>query len=309
MNARVILRILIPLLAVAVYAASPRGASNDPPFELVQPNLHRIPNTYANAWGDFDNDGDLDLAVSTSAHGIRLFRNDHGTLVSVGASLGLPETGYELRGLSWGDYDADGYIDLLAGPIAADTLSLVFHNDAGRHFTEVSARLGLTLPKRSARQTNWVDIDNDGNFDLFAANYGRNQLYHNNGDGTFTDIAKAAGLDVENHAVSADWGDYDNDGYLDLSIMSYVGAPGVQTPKDALFHNDGHGGFVNVIGADSALNRGNHGTQFVDFDGDGGLDLSITDGYGPEGGLAATTHSAWGRCTLVCATSHPGRSK
>ena len=114
MNARLILRILIPLLAVAVYAASPRGASNDPPFELVQPDLHRIPNTYANAWGDVDNDGDLDLAVSTSAHGIRLFRNDHGTLVSVGASLGLPETGYELRGLSWGDYDADGYIDLLA---------------------------------------------------------------------------------------------------------------------------------------------------------------------------------------------------
>ena len=90
MNARINLRILIPLLALAVYAASPRGASNDPPFELVQPDLHRIANSYANAWGDFDNDGDLDLAVSTSAHGIRLFRNDRGTLVSVGAILDFP---------------------------------------------------------------------------------------------------------------------------------------------------------------------------------------------------------------------------
>ena len=380
----------LPLLGVACLAYAAAPATTEPPFTLVQPGLHTLANTYSNAWGDFDNDGDLDLAVSTQRNGIRVFRNDAGMLTSVGAALGFPESNYELRGVSWGDYDSDGFIDLLAGPIEKDKLSLVFHNDGGRHFTEVSAAIGLTLRNRSARQTNFVDIDNDGDldvyatdraganqvyrndggrftqifvgqgvsdarasvgscwfdydrdgdldvflanqagaadalwrndgsaftdvapalgmvgphrtpdeggvgcavgdydndgdFDLFVANYGRNQLYRNNGDGTFTDVAPAAHLDVENHAVSADWGDYDNDGDLDLSIMSYEGPAGSQQPKDALFRNDGAAGFVNVIDAASPLNRGDHGTQFVDFDGDGGLDLSITDGYSQEGG-------------------------
>ena len=362
----------------------------DLPFVLAQPDLHTIPNTYANAWADYDNDGDLDLAVSTSRHGIRLYRNDAGTLVSAGAQLDLPEGGYELRGLSWGDYDGDGYLDLLAGPIEKDKLTLVFHNDRAAHFTEVGARIGLTMANRSARQTNWIDYDNDGDldvyatdraganqfyrndagvftrvfagagvsdprasvgacwfdadtdgdldlflanqaggtdalwrndgatftdiapalgmtgpprtpeeggvgcavgdydndgdFDLFVANYGHNELFRRNADGTFTDVANSVGLAVENHAVSADWGDYDNDGDLDLSIMSYVGPPGRQAPADTLYRNDGAAGFVNVLDASSPLNRGDHGTQFIDYDGDGGLDLSITDGYSPEGG-------------------------
>ncbi|MFN7917296.1 MAG: CRTAC1 family protein [Vicinamibacterales bacterium] len=387
---RLPVRLVLPLVGFALYALAAVPATNDPPFALVQPGLHTLANTYSNAWGDVDNDGDVDLAVSTQRDGIRLFRNDAGTLVSVGASLGLPEANYELRGVSWGDYDGDGFIDLLAGPIEKNRLSLVFHNDGGRHFTEVGAAIGLTMPNRSARQTNFVDLDNDGDldvyatdraganqvyrndggrftqafvgqgvsdvrasvgscwfdydsdgdldvflanqagaadalwrndgatftdvapalgltgphrtaeeggvgcavgdydndgdFDLFVANYGRSQLYRNNGDGSFTDVAPAVHLDVENHAVSADWGDFDNDGDLDLSIMSYDGPAGQQQPKDALFRNDGAQGFVNVIDRTSPLNRGDHGTQFVDVDGDGGLDLSITDGYSPEGG-------------------------
>lgn len=380
----------LAIVASALAAVTLNAGPTDLPFALVQPDVHTIPNTYANAWADYDNDGDLDLAVSTSKHGVRLLRNDRGTLVSVGASFGLPEDGYELRGLSWGDYDGDGFADLLAGPIAKDKLTLVFHNDAGRHFTEVGARIGLTMPNRSARQTNWVDFDNDGDldvyatdraganqvyrndkgtftavfvgagvsdprasvgacwfdvdtdgdldlflanqaggtdalwrndgetftdiaptlgmtgpsrtaeeggvgcavgdydndgdFDLFVANYGHNELFRRNADGSFTDVAKSLGLAVENHAVSAEWGDYDNDGDLDLSIMSYVGPPGQQVPTDTLFRNDGAVGFVNVIEANSPLSRGDHGTQFIDYDGDGGLDLSITDGYGPQGG-------------------------
>jgi ASPIC and UnbV len=89
---------------------------------------------------------------------------------------------------------------------------------------------------------------------------------------------------VENHAVGSDWGDYDNDGDLDLSVISYVGAPGAQQPQNALFRNDGGAGFVNVLAGDSPLNAADHASQFVDFDGDGGIDLSVTDGYGPKGG-------------------------
>src|SRR3972149_5980281 len=74
------------------------------PFASVQPELLAVPNSYANAWGDYDNDGDLDLAVSLGSGEVRLYRNDRGVLVSVGAQLGIPQAGsHELRGLSWGD--------------------------------------------------------------------------------------------------------------------------------------------------------------------------------------------------------------
>jgi hypothetical protein len=128
------------------------------------------------------------------------------------------------------------------------------------------------------------DYDNDGDLDIFAPNYGHNLLYRNNNDGTFTEIAKSVGVGVENHAVGADWGDYDNDGDLDLSVISYEGAPGQQTPLNALFRNDGAAGFVNVLGKESPLNAADHGVQFVDYDNDGAVDLTMTDGYGPKGG-------------------------
>ena len=361
------------------------------PFASVQAELLALPNSFSNAWGDYDNDGDLDLAVSLGSGEVRLYRNDKGVLVSVGAELGMPQAGsHELRGLSWGDYDNDGFIDLLGGATAKDKLTVVLRNEGGKHFTNVAAAIGLTIPNRSSRQTNWVDYDNDGDldvyatdrvgdnmlfrndgvafthvftgvgptdarptvgacwfdmdkdgdldlflanqsgaadalwrndgksftdvapvlgmtgpprtsaqggvgcavgdydndgdFDLFVPNYGHNQLYRNNGDGTFTDVAQALGVGVDNHAVGADWGDYDNDGDLDLSVISYEGPSGAQAPANALFRNDGSSGFTNVLGKDSPLNVADHGVQFVDYDNDGGLDLTVTDGYGPVGG-------------------------
>jgi len=363
------------------------------PFESVQTDLFSVPNSYSNAWADFDNDGDLDLAVSLGSGEVRLYRNDNGTLVSVGKEMGLPQAGgssYELRGLSWGDYDGDGFVDLLGGATETQHVTKVFHNLGGKRFVDVAASLGLTIPGRSARQTNWVDYDNDGDLDvyaadrqgknklfrndggkftqvfadggptvfrstvgacwfdidgdgdldlfladqsgaadamfrnnghafvdiaqqlrmtgpprttdeggvgcavgdydndgrldLFVANYGHNQLYHNNGDGTFTDVAKQLGVDVENHAVSADWGDYDNDGYLDLMVIAYEGPVDHQRPVNALYHNEGGKRFVNVLTKDSSINVADHGVQWVDYNNDGGLDLSVTRGYTTTGG-------------------------
>jgi hypothetical protein len=380
--------LLACVVAVAPIAAG--AVADDPPFQAVQTDLLAVPNSYSNAWGDYDNDGDADLAVSLGTGEVRLYRNDKGVLVSVGAAAGMPQAGsHELRGLSWGDYDGDGDIDLLGGSTPTDKLTKVLRNDGGR-FIDVAAEIGLTIPGRSARQTNWVDYDNDGDLDVYSAdragdnklfrndggtfthvfvgvgptdprptvgacwldsdndgdldlflanqsgaadalwrndgasftdvakqagvagpprtkaeggvgcavgdydndgrldifvpNYGHNQLYRNNGDGTFTDVAPKVGLAVENHAVGSDWGDYDNDGDLDLSVISYVGDPGAQQPLNALFRNDGAAGFVNVLAKDSPLNRADHASQFVDFDNDGGIDLSVTDGYGPVGG-------------------------
>jgi hypothetical protein len=377
--------------AIATVAAAAVLASDaEPKFTSIQPELLAVPNSYSNAWGDYDNDGDLDLAVSLGTGEVRLYRNDQGVLTSVGAQVGMPQAGsYELRGLSWGDYDNDGDLDLLGGSTLTDKLTKVLRNDGGK-FTDVAAEIGLTIPGRSARQTNWIDydndgdldvyssdrqgdnklfrndggrfthvfvgvgptdprptvgacwldIDNDGDLDLFLANqsgatdavwrndgtlftdvasalgmtgpkrtpdeggvgcavadydndgdldifeptYGHNLLYRNNGNGTFTEVGRQLRVGVENHAVSADWGDIDNDGDLDLFVASYEGPVGKQTPVNALFRNDGAKGFVNIITTASPLNRADHGVQFVDYDNDGAIDLSLTDGYGPEGG-------------------------
>ena len=383
---------VLALIATSRPSASGRAAADEVlPFMSMQTELFAVPNSLSNAWGDYDNDGDLDLAVSLGSGEVRLYRNDKGVLTSVGAQLGMPQAGsHELRGLSWGDYDGDGFIDLLGGSTPTDKLTVVLHNEAGKKFVDVAAAIGLTIPGRSARQTNWVDYDNDGDLDVYSAdrsgdntmfrndqgtfthvfvgvgptdprptvgacwldmdndgdldlflanqsgatdamwrndgtaftdvaqqlgmtgpkrttdeggvgcaigdydndgdldifvpNYGHNQLYRNNNNGTFTDVARTLGVGVENHAVGSDWGDFDNDGDLDLSVISYVGAVGEQQPMNALFRNDGAKGFVNVLTKDSPLNRADHGSQFVDYDNDGGIDLSITDGYGPAGG-------------------------
>jgi hypothetical protein len=377
--------------AVMSGTAGQQSAPTTPAFTSVQPELLGVANSFSNAWGDYDNDGDLDLAVSLGSGEVRLYRNDTGVLVSVGAELGMPQAGsHELRGLSWGDFDGDGFIDLLGGSTLKEKLTVVLHNEGGKRFTDVAASIGLTIPNRSARQTNWIDYDNDGDLDvyatdrsgenklfrndagtftqvfagagptdnrpsvgacwfdmdvdgdldlflanqsgatdamwrndgdsftdvapalgmtgpprtkaeggvgcavgdydndgdldLFVPNYGRNLLYRNNSNGTFTEVGQTLGVGIENHAVGADWGDYDNDGDLDLSVISYEGGTGQQTPLNALFRNDGAAGFVNVLAKDSPLNVADHSVQFVDYDHDGGIDLTVTDGYGSTGG-------------------------
>ena len=237
------------------------------------------------SWVDYDNDGDLDLYSSDRAGESKLFRNDGGHFTRVFAGAG-PSDKRATVGACWFDADDDGDLDLFLANQSGSTDAL-WRND-GAAFVDVAPALGMTGPHRTTDEGGVGcaigDYDNDGDLDIFVANYGHNQLYRRNADKTFTEVAKALGLDAENHAVGSDWGDFDNDGDLDLSVMSYVGPVDAQQPMNALFRNDGAKGFVNVLTKDSALNVGDHGVQFVDFDRDGGLDLSITRGYTTTGG-------------------------
>ncbi len=382
----------LPLLLALHIGAQAQNAVQPaaPAFTSIQPEDFGIAGSLSNSWADFDQDGDLDLVVSLKGGDIRLYRNDKGHFVNVGPAMGLPTSGPEMRGVAWGDYDGDGWVDLMGGATDPKTLSLLFHNEGGKRFTNVAPELGLTVPGRSARQSSFLDYDNDGDLDVYASdrigpnslfrndggtfvqvfkgegvsdprptvgacwfdydqdgkldlflanqsgatdalwrntgtgfvdvaaqagvdnpgrtkeqggvgcavgdfdndglldlfvpNYGVNALYRNNGDGTFTNVAKTMGVGIDNHAVGASWGDYDNDGFIDLFVTSYHGERNQQQPKDSLFHNDGGKGFTQMLTETSQLNVGDHGVQWMDYDGDGAIDLSVMRGYTDRGG-------------------------
>ncbi len=122
----------------------------------MQPADFSVPGSLSNSWADFDRDGDLDLAVSIKTGEIRLYRNDRGTFTNIGPAVGLPVSGAEMRGLSWGDYDGDGWFDLYAGATKATEANLLFRNEGGRRF--VAQDLEPVTPGRSGRQSSWVDF-------------------------------------------------------------------------------------------------------------------------------------------------------
>jgi hypothetical protein len=263
---------LLPLMSAAQAA--------EPSMTSIQPELLAQPGSFGNAWADFDNDGDLDLAVSLRRGEVRLYRNDKGVLVSVGAALGLPTSGPgELRGLSWGDYDADGWIDMMVGSGTPAAPSAVYRNEGGKRFVNVAEEIGLTVPGRSSRQNNWIDYDNDGDLDLYATDRIKtNQLYRNDG-GKFVKVFTDAPPAVTSSTVGACWFDYNKDGYLDLFLGNQSGK------ADQLLRNDAGKGFTDVapqLGMTSLPRtqaEGGVGCAIGDFDRDGELDIFVPN-YG-----------------------------
>ena len=261
--------------------------------------------THSAAWGDYDNDGWLDLYVGNESspgprppHPCELFRsNGDGTFSEVGAALGVDAVGF-VKGLVWGDYDNDGMIDLYLSLLNGD--NLLYHNEEGR-FREVAATAGVQEPYVSFPTWFW-DYDNDGWQDILVAGFDmadlgdmaaiyldrpfgaeHPRLYRNRGDGTFADETAAANLDRVILPMGANFGDLDNDGWLDAYFGT--GMPDLRAlVPNRMFRNDGGHAFqdVTTAGGFGTLQKG-HGIAFADFDHDGDQDVYQVLGAAFEG--------------------------
>jgi hypothetical protein len=151
-----------------------------------------------------------------------------------------------------------------------------------------------------------ADVDLDGDFDLFVANYGHSELYRNDGGLKFTALSSARGIDLNGHGVTSGWGDLDNDGLPDLYVANFIA--GQPLYRDALFIN-GASGFVESLPDLILKHDATHGVQFVDFDQDGRLDLALTNND-PDGGghpLLRNTSEMRGRSIAVEVTDPNAR--
>jgi hypothetical protein len=275
------------LVAVAA-GATPAVVQTLPTFEPLQPDLFAAGTSFVNAFADVEGDGDLDLFVGFDGAPNRLYRNDAGAFTDIAAAAGVADR-RPARAAAWGDMDADGDADLLVGftPAPGASVLRLYRNDRGT-FADATAPAGLTVATGAVRQPAWVDIDSDGDLDLFVAFRDRaNALFRNDG-GTFTDTAPALGLADARRTVGAVWFDADEDGDLDVAVANMDG------DANGLFINDG-GRFTDR--AETAgvawggrppkhAGRGTVRLCAADLDTDGHFDL-IAANYGPLGFLAA----------------------
>ena len=181
------------------------------------------------------------------------------------------------RGSAWGDYDNDGDEDIVA--VGTYQPHALYRNNGDGTFTNVAEQAGIADP-RGGWGSLFADYDNDGYLDLYITRGGwsgaaDNTLYHNNGDGTFTDVTHAAGVADPQSSFCAAWADYDNDGYLDLYIADGVIGDGA---ANVLYRNNGDGTFTNTAEIAGVADTGNSlGTAWGDYDKDGYIDLHVVN--------------------------------
>ena len=248
--------------------------------------------TQTGVWGDFDNDGWLDLFIGNEKghgheHPAQLYRNNrNGTFTEMASKLGVAATGY-IKGVTAGDYDNDGWLDLYISRL--DGPNTLYRNREGKGFEDVTKKAGVAQPERSF-PTWFFDYDNDGDLDLFVSGYKSSagdiardylgkvhegslpRLYRNKGNGTFADVTKKVGLDTVLYSMGCNFGDLDNDGWLDFYIGTGEPSFEVLIPN-RMFKGDGKRFYdVTVAGGFGHLQKG-HGVAFGDLDNDGDQDV------------------------------------
>jgi len=257
------------------------------------------------AVGDYNNDGWPDIYI-TGYGASKLYRNNgNGTFTDVTERAGVNNN---LWGTSaaFFDYDNDGYLDLyVCNYLTYDEKNLpctlydgkpycsianfkgssarLFHNNGDGTFTDVSEKAKIANPKGKGLGVVALDYDNDGRMDIFQANDAApNFLYHNDGNGTFSEVALAAGVafDPDGNArggMGVDAEDLDGNGYLDIFVANF------SDQTNALFHNDKDGLFTEItnsvgLGAIS-LPMSGFGSRFFDYNNDGLVDLFVLNGH------------------------------
>jgi ASPIC and UnbV/FG-GAP-like repeat/Immunoglobulin domain len=233
--------------------------------------------SYGAAWGDYDNDGFIDLFVANqsadfdSASHFLYHNNRDGTfsLITTGVVAAVFSAG---RGAAWGDYDNDGYLDLFLGN--SDQPNNLFHNNGDGSFTEAPDP-SFVSDIVTAPGVTWVDYDNDGYLDLFRSALFNplQRLHHNNHDGTFTQITGGDFLTAPGARIAAAWGDYNNDGRPDLFLPSALEEDGL---PNYLYGNDGGGTFTRVGAGPLDGNSNSTAAAWGDYDNDGDLDLFVS---------------------------------
>jgi len=231
---------------------------------------------------DFDGDGYLDFVVSTwGPEGqIRLFRNNQdGTFSDRTEAAGLLGL-YGGLNLVQADYNNDGHVDVfvLRGAWLREhgryPNSLLRNNGDGT-FTDVTFDAGLGLVHYPTQTASWGDYDHDGDLDLYVGNESSSalpapsQLFRNDGDGTFTDVATAAGVLNDRYAKAVIWGDYNNDRWIDLYVSN-------DEAENRLYRNNGDGTFTDVAVELGVVHPNvSFPAWFWDVDNDGALDLYV----------------------------------
>ncbi|HQI47907.1 MAG TPA: FG-GAP-like repeat-containing protein [bacterium] len=216
-------------------------------------------------WGDYDNDGLVDLFVANENAANSLFHNIGGGLFNRAADQPLTTEVFPSRAAAWADYNQDGYLDLFVATLNGG--NLLYRNDGKGTFTRISSGAPASDGGLSYGCA-WADYDLDGDADLFVANYGNNFLYRNDSS-LFTKVISGPVVTDGGHSFGGSWGDYDNDGWPDLFVTNTEGV-------NFLYHNEGHGTFTRIpegpVVTDTGISKG---SAWGDINNDGWLDLYV----------------------------------
>jgi len=233
------------------------------------------------SWGDYDNDGLVDIIVTNSRNSNsrnRLYKNlGSGNFERIDSGAIFLDVGILSRGVNWIDIDVDGKLDLFIANESGST-NYMYKNNGNGYFTKITG-VSPTTSGGVSWSSSWGDYDNDGDFDLFVANNNnqKNFLFRNDENFTFTRITSDPIVNENGYFACSGWGDYDNDGDLDMFVTQAYG-PGSSYLKNHLYKNllieSGTPSFEKITAGDIVNDSGyTYGFAWADWDADGDLDL------------------------------------